>query len=411
MPVVVNRQDWETTFRGQVRKLATGWNVGEFRGRMRLKVRPAGQAEQSVILPFRWDAHSTGDAYIRIRNVYKLVAEGHTLRGAAEIADGRAPKPLMDWAGAADRFKVQKMEHGRAIKEKTWERSYGPVLADALPLLTGRKAPSNPADLIDLVIRRWPPGSKERQLRAQSLAQFLRHCVTREHFPPLWLPPADLSSHVGAKGLHSGTIKKGDPFTDQQVLNLISSLPLDAPGLRWADALRLMAELGLRPIELLHLTVRNDPSTGTPHWWCSYCKRSGGGDTKPRRVLPLPLLDGDGIPQRWHLIERWQAKLISLPPLISGNGAGDSIKTYLNRQPGWRSLRAAMAAEGLRAVPYSFRHSYSLRAHQRGIDGGSVALSMGHSFEVHCRSYPWASQAGTAAAFERANAALVSHPA
>jgi hypothetical protein len=32
---------------------------------------------------------------------------------------------------------------------------------------------------------------------------------------------------------------------------------------------------------------------------------------------------------------------------------------------------------------------------------------MGHSFEVHCRSYPWASQAGASAAFERANAALV----
>jgi hypothetical protein len=70
-----------------------------------------------------------------------------------------------------------------------------------------------------------------------------------------------------------------------------------------------------------------------------------------------------------------------------------------------------MAAKGERAVPYSFRHSYSLRGHLRGIDGGSVALSMGHSFEVHCRSYPWASQAGTAAAFERANAALASHPA
>jgi hypothetical protein len=45
--------------------------------------------------------------------------------------------------------------------------------------------------------------------------------------------------------------------------------------------------------------------------------------------------------------------------------------------------------------------------HLRGIDGGSVALSMGHSFEVHCRSYPWASTAGDAAAFERANAALM----
>jgi hypothetical protein len=65
-----------------------------------------------------------------------------------------------------------------------------------------------------------------------------------------------------------------------------------------------------------------------------------------------------------------------------------------------------MAEKGERAVPYSFRHSYSLRGHRRGVDAGSVALSMGHSFEVHCRSYPWASASGAAEAFERANAAL-----
>jgi integrase len=53
-------------------------------------------------------------------------------------------------------------------------------------------------------------------------------------------------------------------------------------------------------------------------------------------------------------------------------------------------------------VPYSFRHSYSLRGHQLGIDAGSVALTMGHSYEVHCRSYPWASDSGAAVAYERA---------
>jgi hypothetical protein len=36
-----------------------------------------------------------------------------------------------------------------------------------------------------------------------------------------------------------------------------------------------------------------------------------------------------------------------------------------------------------------------------------MAQAMGHSLEVHCRSYPWASVAGTAAAFQRANAAIV----
>lgn len=55
-------------------------------------------------------------------------------------------------------------------------------------------------------------------------------------------------------------------------------------------------------------------------------------------------------------------------------------------------------------MPYSFRHSYSLRAHKLGIDPGSVALSMGHSLEVHLRSYPWSwsSARGAAEAFSRA---------
>ena len=53
---------------------------------------------------------------------------------------------------------------------------------------------------------------------------------------------------------------------------------------------------------------------------------------------------------------------------------------------------------GWRVPPYSLRHSYSFRGHHRGIDNGSMALAMGHSIEVHCRSYPWATEAGAAAA-------------
>ena len=85
--------------------------------------------------------------------------------------------------------------------------------------------------------------------------------------------------------------------------------------------MRLLDALGLRPIELLHLTVRTDPGTGQPYWWCPCRTRCGGVDTRPRRVHPLPLINGDGIPQRPKLIERWQADLIEMPPLSSGNGS------------------------------------------------------------------------------------------
>ncbi len=149
---------------------------------------------------------------------------------------------------------------------------------------------------------------RARQIRAQSLAQVLRPCVEGENFPIDWRPPSDLGVHVG--GLTADTApgpRKGNPLTDLEILALIDSLPSDPPGLRWADTLRILAELGLR-----------------------------------------------------------------------------------------------LDARAERAVPYSFRHSDSLRGHQLRIDAGSVALSMGHSFEVHCQSYPWTSYPGTSAAFARA---------
>ena len=60
---------------------------------------------------------------------------------------------------------------------------------------------------------------------------------------------------------------------------------------------------------------------------------------------------------------RWQAVDIQLPPLRNRNGAGDSFGIDLNRQASWQMLRASMAGEGRRLVPYSFRHTYSPRGH------------------------------------------------
>ena len=407
MPEVIHADAWATSLRQQTRALARGWTVEEARGKVRLKVRPDGKPGESVTLPMSWAAASAGDAYVRIRNLYALTQEGYSLKQAALVADGKAPKltEQQDWPGAVERFKQQKLSHGTAIKPATWEAKYAPVLADAIALLTGRKPPTTPAELIDRCIRAWEPGSRTRQERARNLAQFLRYCVTREQMPAIWQPPSDLKDAIGRKPA-SAVSQASDPITDQQIINLIASLPDDDAGRRWADALRLLAELGLRPIELLHLSVKTDPKTGEAFWWCSYEKRAGGGVTRPRRLWPLPLVGDDGGAVQWNLLQRWQARLIELPPLRAGNGAADAIATYLNRREGWRSLRAQMEANGERLSCYSFRHSYSVRGHRRDIDNGSMALAMGHSIEVHCRSYPWASEAGTAAAFDRAGQRL-----
>jgi integrase len=377
--------------------------VREQRGGVRLLIRHADGGMESVVLPFPWSRQEVGPILARVRNIYLLTLQGHALQDAAAIALGRGPQRKDSWTEALQHFRQQKLDHGGAIRPITWAKNYAPVLELAVQLLEGAKRPPDSASLLDACLRGWAPGTRARQIRAQSLAQFLRHCVEREKFPASWRPPLDLRPHIGVPAAETAAgHRKGDPFTDLQVLQLLDSLPTDQPGRRWGDAFRLLAELGLRPIELQHLGVRSDPGSCKPLWWCSYRKRSGGGMTTPRWVHPLPLTDWDGRRQDWQLLERWRAGTIELPPLGNGPGAADAIGTYLKRQQGWVELRERMAERGERAVPYSFRHGYSLRGHQLGIDPGSVALSMGHSLEVHLRSYPWASGQGAAAAFAKA---------
>ena len=358
---------------------------------------------ESVVLPFEWSKLQVGAIVARVRNIYVLTLEGHELQEATAIAAGKAPSSRCSWVEALASFQEQKLQHGSAIKPATWAKTYEPVLAMAVELLEQPKGPTKAVDLLDACLRDWKPGSRTRQIRAQSLSQFLRHCVSREQFPDHWLPPVELKPQIGVStAAEAPGSRKGDPFSDLEILSLIDALPQTEVGARWADAIRLLAELGLRPIELQHLAVRHEPSSGKPLWWCSYRKRSGGGMTEPRWIHPLPLTDWDGRRQDWNLLGRWQAGELELPPLGNGPGASDAITTYLGRQKGWKTLRERLSARGERAVPYSFRHSYSLRGHQLGIDAGSVALSMGHSYEVHCRSYPWASESGAATAFARA---------
>lgn len=405
-------QGWEAALRQSVRSsTASGWTVREQRGGVRLEVRTPGRPRLSVVLPFGWTRLELGAILARVRNIYLLTLRGHDLQEAARIADGKAVNTANPWPEALQRFKRQKLEHGAAIKPTTWEKTYAPVLTMALEQLQGQKPPGHALDLLDACLRGWSPGSRTRQIRAQNLAQFLRHCVEREHFAECWRPPADLKACIGistaqtAPGHH-----KGDPLSDLEVLALVDGLPADSAGLRWADAVRLLAELGLRPVELKHLAVRQEPATGEWIWWCSYRKRSGGGMTAPRRVHPLPLKDWDGRRVEWNLLERWRAGLLALPPLGNGAGASDALGTYLKRQQAWRSLVERLVARGERAVAYSFRHGYSLRGHQLGIDAGSMALSMGHSLEVHLRSYPWSTQSTAAQAFARVAAARPVEP-
>ena len=401
LPKLKRTQRWEETLKEDVRSLNRGWSIQEANGKMRLKWRYVpNQKDQSVMLPFAWAENLRKAATTRINNIYNLTLEGHSLKAAAKITDGKAPKIERDWSACLVNFQQYKTEHENAITQKTFEHDYK-VIKDAVKLLEGNKPPTTPADLIELCIRDWNPGSATRKRRTNSLCQYLEYCVTRENAPASWLPPKDRKIHIGRKAANTKTQKK-HPLTDKEITDLITDLSTTEAGNRWGNALKLLTVYGLRPVELTHLHVRETPK-GEKYLWCSYEKRSGGGITKPRRLEPLPIENTD-----WKLLTLLDAKIIELPKLSAeGNGVAEQIRKYLERRKAWTSLKAKVKARNEELGTYSFRHSYSVRGHKLGIDSGSMASAMGHSLEVHCREYPWATDATTQTAFDRARSSTL----
>ena len=369
---------------------------------MRLRWRNVpNQKDQQIILPFAWAENLRKAATTRISNIYNLTLEGHNLKTAALIAEGKAPKIERDWTACLENFKQYKTKHENAIVEKTWKKDYKKVLKDAVKLLESKDPPTTTTDLIELCIKDWPPGTETRRRRTNSLCQFLEYCVLREDVPTSWMPPKERKLQIGRKAANTKSQKK-QPLRDQEILTLIEDLQTTEAGSRWGNALKLLTVYGLRPVELTHLHVRQTPK-GEKYLWCSYEKRSGGGITKPRRLEPLPI-EGTN----WKLISLLEAGLLELPKLSAeGNGVAEQIRKYLERRKAWTSLKAKVKARKEELGTYSFRHSYSVRGHRLGIDSGSMANAMGHSLECHLREYPWATSETTQSAFERVRSSIV----
>ena len=110
---------WQKTFQREVKNLGlSGLTVASMRGKVQLKLRSKDSPDQSVCLPFDWEEKNWGDAYTRIRNIFKFITEGHNLKAAAELAQGKAPKKGKDWAHILDSFKDQKINFGTAIQKQ-----------------------------------------------------------------------------------------------------------------------------------------------------------------------------------------------------------------------------------------------------------------------------------------------------
>lgn len=330
---------------------------------------------------------------MRVREIAKAYASGGlSLKAAADFGQKVSSRHVQtNWTVALEQFSAYKVPD--QVTSKTYRYKYLPVLEPAVALLGGRGAPRDSKALCDLVLKPWVGKDTMHRHMWQALTQFLNFCVDELDYKAVWKPPAKRlkrSRRTDAYGQKRQKKVDGFPLTDSQVLRLLDALPDDDAGKRWKFALQLMAVYGLRPEDLRYLVTRND---GT-ELWSTYEKSKGGisGDcTEPRQLHPLLVHDVDG-PVNWHLRQRIYLRE-PLPPLGDAGHGGEAMGTYLRRQPVWSSLRAEVAAEGQKLVPYSFRHRYSYVAHTRPKPDGSyrtpkqIADAMGHDLETHLLSY------------------------
>ena len=364
---------WESTFRKQVRSTITGWPVRKsIRNKIQIEVRKPKY--QSVSLSYTWHEYNTGDAYVRIRNIYNLTLEGHDLKTAAFIAENKNNKLLnnLDWHDAVNKFKDSLTN----VAPITWQNKYKPALDHALYYLTQTRQANNAADLTDIVLKKWLGKTEQHAISRRALWRFLKYCVNRLNFSNVWLPPTEIPS-AGKKKPK----KIGYPISDSQFISLINSLNNQ----QWIFAIQLCCVYGLRPEELRYLHTRND---GT-ELWSNYTKSKGGtkGDTtQPRRLYPVLVKDVDGTAIDWNLIQRITARE-SLPPLGDKGNAGKSIRRYLRNKPIWLSIKEQAAMEGQALVPYSFRHRYSKQLHRTHLRPKQIADAMGHDLKTHLQHY------------------------
>ena len=405
MPATKNGETWEIALRAAARSGKPGWTVGNSNGKIRLKYRPPGsKVQQGVVLPLPWAESSIDKATLLINKIAKLIEgnEEATLKGVLAKAQGSSTtmKPTLDWQTVADSLKRELMTGRNEILESTWRDNYQSYIAEALRLIDANAVNDGHELLRDTLIK-WEGKPASRAACCIALRNLTDHAIARHNAPRSWqITPVDIKTLKGK----APKKRKKATLTDLELQYLIGGIEKRNP--RWATIIRILTLFGLRPIELQHLkpTHKSDADR-TPAIWCSYEKTCGSGKTEPRMLEPCWLIDTDGTPIKWDIIERMHTGTLELPLGNDGQPRkldGHYVEVFLKRQPEWQELMKVCADRGEWLRPYSFRDTFSLRCHRQKIELGAICDAMGHNLEAHARAYRWASEMTTSAAFAAA---------
>ena len=330
----------------------------------------------TVSLPYEWTARGSALALPRIQQIFKRWNGGQiTLAAAAQNADTSSSHQKLDFNELLAKYRAFVPNAG----DKTWQYNYLPVLKNCAKAFKDRP-PVDGEALAMQCLKQWEQGSRMRQTSRQKLYGFLNWAVQRGHLKPIYAPPATLPEVLKPK-------RVGYPLTDAQILQLLDYLPEGEAHDRWRFAIQLCAVYGLRPEELRHLRIKDGANSA--ELWTIYQKSMGGtkgAKTEPRRLHPLLVRDADGSAIDWNLQARLQVGE-ALPPLNRDGDGGQAINQYLRRRKVWMSLRDEAEHLGEQRTPCSFRHRYAKGMHAANIPIANISEAMGHTIEVHLKSY------------------------
>ena len=356
---------------------------------MRLQVQGVG----SVSLPYAWTLEGSTQALPRIQQIFKRWNDGQiTLTAAAQTANTSSSNQKIDFNQLIAKYRAFVPNAG----ETTWKTFYLPVLRNCAKAFSDRP-PVDGESLAMVCLAQWEQGSRMRQTSRQKLYGFLNWAVQRGHLKPIYAPPATLPEVLKPKRI-------GYPLSDAQILQVLDNLPEGEIHDRWRFAIQLCAVYGLRPEELRHLRIK-DGANGA-ELWTIYQKSMGGTKgqkTEPRRLHPLLLRDSDGAVIDWRLQARLQVGE-ALPPLNRDGDGGQALNQYLRRRKVWMALRDEAKHQGEQLTPYSFRHRYAKQAHAARLAVAEIAEAMGHTIDVHLKSYARFKPDATAANYAAVNA-------
>ena len=373
MPRLSETDGWIKPFRRQVAiTCGEGWYIRNNRGRMRLNVPGHG----SLSLNYDWSERGATQALPFIQQLFKRWDGGRiTLAAAATSTNTSSSYQKLDFSQLIETYQEFVPNAG----DKTWEGFYLPVLRNCAMAFEGLP-PVDGEALAMQCLAQWEQGSRMRQTSRQKLYGFLNWAVQRGHLKPIYSPPASLPETLKPKRI-------GYPLSDAQILQLLDNLPAGEVHDRWRFAIQLCAVYGLRPEDLRHLVIKDCVSGA--ELWTTYQKSMGGtkgAKTEPRRLRPLLLRDADGNAINWDLQARLQVGE-QLPPLNRDGDGGQALNQYLRRRKVWMTLRDEADHQAEKLTPYSFRHRYAKGMHAANVPIANICEAMGHTIEVHLKSY------------------------